>query len=90
MRKAFARHAGAGTGADVDTSARRHHAHLGVSSATGRMHSSGVTPPCRNEPRYRLRYKYNGDASVAGQFELAPPGEPESFKPYLTWTGRRR
>jgi hypothetical protein len=43
-----------------------------------------------NEPRYRLSYKSNGDASVAGQFEVAPPGEPESFKPYLTWTGRRR
>src|SRR5205085_10871634 len=26
----------------------------GVRSATGRMHSSGVTPPWRNEPRYRL------------------------------------
>jgi hypothetical protein len=43
-----------------------------------------------NEPRYRLRYTSNGDASVAGQFEVAPPGEPDSFKPYLTWTGRRR
>jgi hypothetical protein len=43
-----------------------------------------------NEPRFRLRYKSNGDASVAGQFEVAPPAEPEAFKPYLTWTGRRR
>lgn len=43
-----------------------------------------------NQPRYRLRYKSSGAASLAGQFEVAPPGEPESFKPYLTWTGRRR
>ena len=43
-----------------------------------------------NEPRYRLRYKSNSDASVAGQFEVAPPAQPDSFKPYLTWTGRRR
>ncbi len=25
--------------------------HRGVSNASGRMHSSGVTPPCRNDPR---------------------------------------
>src|SRR5438132_13792580 len=28
----------------------------GVSSASGRITSSGVTPPCRNDPRYRLWY----------------------------------
>ena len=33
-----------------------HGQRFGVSSDTGRMHSSGVTPPCRNEPRYRLWY----------------------------------
>jgi hypothetical protein len=51
------------------------------------MFTSEIKP---NEPRYRLRYKSNGDASVAGQFDVAPPGQSESFKPYLTWTGRRR
>ncbi len=39
---------GSGVGARGDAHRR------GVSRATGRMHSSGVTPPWRNEPRYRL------------------------------------
>src|SRR5262249_39747154 len=49
----------------------------GVSSDTGRMHSSGVTPPCRNEPRYRLWYSrsfvgYTKNESPVASSELAP------------------
>ena len=46
------RSAAAGSRGGGDTCASA----CGVSSDTGRMHSSGVTPPCRNEPRYRLWY----------------------------------
>jgi hypothetical protein len=42
-----------------------------------------------NEPRYRLRYTANPDGTLAGQFDVAPPGKPESFNPYLKWSARR-
>ncbi len=42
------------------------------------------------EPRYRLTYRA-GDAGVLlGTFEVAAPGTPDSFKPYLSWRARRR
>src|SRR5262245_4140034 len=43
-----------------------------------------------NEPRFRLRYTANRDDSLAGQFDIAPPGQPDTFSPYLSWTARRR
>jgi hypothetical protein len=42
-----------------------------------------------NEPRYRLRYTANADGTLAGQFDVAPPGKPEAFAPYLAWSARR-
>jgi hypothetical protein len=41
-------------------------------------------------PRFRLIYKLGADGVLAGRFEVAPPGKPESFGPYLAWTARRR
>jgi hypothetical protein len=48
---------------------------------------SEITP---NEPRYRLSYVKTGDATLSGSFEIAPPGKPDGFGPYLTWTATRR
>jgi hypothetical protein len=42
-----------------------------------------------NEPRYRLRYSMNADGTLTGQFDIAPPGKPEDFTRYLTWSARR-
>jgi hypothetical protein len=36
---------------EADEPAEEAHYRRGVSNATGRMTSSGVTPPCRKEPR---------------------------------------
>ncbi len=36
------------------------------------------------EPRFRLTYRLVGGV-LKGEFEIAPPGTPEAFKPYLTW-----
>ena len=41
-------------------------------------------------PRFRLIYRLGADGVLDGRFEIAPPGKPESFGPYLTWTARRR
>lgn len=42
-----------------------------------------------SEPRYRLTYTTGADGLLKGQFEIAPPGSPETFKPYLAWSARR-
>lgn len=42
------------------------------------------------EPRYRLSYSMGDDGLLKGQFEIAPPGQPDAFKPYLAWTSRKR
>jgi hypothetical protein len=41
------------------------------------------------EPRYRLSYALGSDGSLDGTFEIAPPGQPEAFKPYLTWQSHK-
>jgi hypothetical protein len=41
-------------------------------------------------PRFRLSYKLRADGALDGRFEIAPPGQPEAFGPYLAWTARRR
>ena len=39
-------------------------------------------------PRYRLTYVLAPDGTLGGRFEIAPPGAPEAFHTYLTWTTR--
>jgi hypothetical protein len=43
-----------------------------------------------NEPRYRLTYTMGADGILSGQFEIAPPGSSDGFKPYLTWKALKR
>lgn len=43
---------------------------------------SDATP---SAPRFRLTYKLGSDGQLEGQFEIAPPGQADSFKPYLAW-----
>ena len=42
-----------------------------------------------SEPRYRLTYVRSSPTTLTGTFELAPPGKPEVFAPYLSWTARK-
>ena len=42
-----------------------------------------------SEPRYRLAYTLGADGMLKGSFEIAAPGAPEDFKPYLTWAARK-
>ena len=49
-----------------------------------------VSDPAEGQPRFRLSYKAAPDGmTMDGHFEIAPPGSPEVFKPYLSWTSRR-
>lgn len=42
------------------------------------------------EPRYRLTYDLGADGILNGRFEIAPPGKPDAFAPYLAWKARTR
>jgi hypothetical protein len=42
-----------------------------------------------SEPRYRLTYTKKSADTIDGKFEIAPPGTPEAFAPYLAWTARK-
>jgi hypothetical protein len=44
-----------------------------------------------SEPRYRLTYRRGATAdTLVGTFEIAPPGAPDAFAPYLSWTAIRQ
>jgi hypothetical protein len=43
-----------------------------------------------DSPRFRLTYFRASDRTIDGEFEIAPPGKPEAFAPYLKWTARRK
>jgi hypothetical protein len=49
-----------------------------------------VSDPASAGPRFRLGYKLKADGTLDGSFEIAPPGKPDTFQPYLSWTGRRK
>lgn len=41
------------------------------------------------EPRFRLTYKLDPGGTLNGEFAIAPPNQPDLFKPYLTWQSRK-
>ena len=41
-------------------------------------------------PRFRLTYTREKEERLKLEFEIAPPGKPESFSPYLTATMKRK
>jgi hypothetical protein len=45
-----------------------------------------VSEVVAGEPRFRLSYKLAPDGNLHGRFEIAQPGKPEAFSPYLSWT----
>jgi hypothetical protein len=42
-----------------------------------------------SEPRYRLTYSRVTASTITGTFEIAPPGKPDAFANYLSWTAHR-
>jgi hypothetical protein len=49
-----------------------------------------LSPVQPGQPRYRLTYRETAPGVVAGMFEIAPPGKPESFAKYMEWSARRK
>jgi hypothetical protein len=43
-----------------------------------------------SQPRFRLSYRKLKDGTLSGKFEIVPPGQPEGFKTYLEWVGRKK
>jgi hypothetical protein len=42
------------------------------------------------EPRFRLTYTRTSPTTLKGRFEIAPPGKPDAFAPYLSWTAHKK
>ena len=49
-----------------------------------------LSEPSTSQPRYRLSYRRVKDGTLNGQFEIAPPGQPDGFKTYLEWSARKK
>lgn len=49
-----------------------------------------TSSPGAREPRYRLTYRAEANGVLTGTFEIAAPGSPDVFKPYLSWKAKRR
>lgn len=41
-------------------------------------------------PRFRLTYDWSGGKALDITFEIAPPGSPDAFKPYIRATAHRK
>ncbi len=48
-----------------------------------------VSDAAPSAPRYRLTYTKSAEGKLAIRFEIAPPGKPEGFSPYIEATARR-
>jgi hypothetical protein len=40
-------------------------------------------------PQYRLSYSLKHDGVLTGRFEIAPPGKPDAFSTYLSWSSKK-
>jgi hypothetical protein len=49
-----------------------------------------VSDPSVSGPRFRLTYRRTGEDSLAIQFEISKPGQPDSFAPYIQAGARRK
>jgi hypothetical protein len=67
-----------------------HHViHYAVSASPGAKAVTFVSDPAANAPRFRFRYTVLDKDRVNNAFEIAPPGKPEAFAPYLEGVSRR-
>ena len=49
-----------------------------------------VSKPAPSAPQFRLVYKKIDDQTLTIAFEMAPPGQPDAFKPYTTGRLRKK
>ncbi len=49
-----------------------------------------VSPASETAPRFRLSYVFAGEDRVRIHFEIAPPGQPDAFRMYVTGLARKQ
>ena len=49
-----------------------------------------LSDPAAPGPRFRLTYKRTAEKTISIQFDMAPPGKPDAFTPYITASARRK
>ena len=67
-----------------------HVIHYAVDVAADGDRVTFVSDQAASQPRFRLTYRKTGDETVAGKFEIAPPGKADEFANYLEWTAQRK
>lgn len=74
-------------GADYyDTEGHHIHYAVGVPSPGSAVF---VSDSIAGAPRFRLSYRLDPSGHLRGTFEIAPPGSPDRFGPYLSWDSVR-
>ena len=48
-----------------------------------------ISETTAGEPRFRLTYHLGTDGVLKGGFAIAPPGQSDAFKDYLTWESHK-
>ncbi|MFN8546629.1 MAG: hypothetical protein U0527_01315 [Candidatus Eisenbacteria bacterium] len=66
----------------------RHAIHYTVQSP-GADQAVFLSDVAEGAPRFRLTYTLDPDGVLEGAFEIAPPGTPDAFKPYLSWQSHK-
>ena len=66
-----------------------HVIHYTISTSPDRSTVEFISDPAAAAPRFRFTYKRTGQDSVGIKFEIAPPGKPDAFGPYIDAKARR-
>ena len=66
-----------------------HVIHYAVSASSDGNTITFVSDEAAPGPRFRLSYHKNSENTLAGTFEIAPPGKPDGFAKYLEWTAQK-
>jgi hypothetical protein len=48
-----------------------------------------TSEPATPDPGFRLNYHLEDTGVLYGYFEVSPPDQPDTFRPYLTWAATR-
>jgi hypothetical protein len=67
-----------------------HVIHYAVSFSKDSSSIIYVSEPSSSAPRFRMTNTKAGPDKITITFEIAPPGKPEAFSPYITASARRK
>ena len=66
-----------------------HVIHYAISITPDHSSVEFVSDPAAAAPRFRFTYQRTGQGTLGIKFEIAPPGKPEAFAPYIDAKARR-